>query len=182
MKIKIKVKEIVPGCMPEIIENGDWIDLKLGEDVTFKGPFAKALRKKIKNGEVVERYRNVVFDSYIARLGVAMEMEEGFEATVIERSSSFRKYGVIQTNSMGLIDNSYSSDEDEWKVPLMATRAITIPKGTRICQFRIQLSQKATFKQKMKWLLSSGIEIEKVDHLNNPTRGGFGSTDNKEGK
>jgi dUTPase len=60
----------------------------------------------------------------------------------------------------------------------MATRAVTIPKGTRIVQFRVQLSQKATVWQKIKWLFSGPIKIKKVDSLDNPTRGGFGSTGN----
>ena len=74
---------------------------------------------------------------------------------------------------------SYCSDKDEWKFPALATRKVTIPKGTRIAQFKIQLSQKATVGQKIKWLFSDKIELVKVNSLDNPERGGFGSTDNK---
>lgn len=71
---------------------------------------------------------------------------------------------------------SYCGNEDEWKMPVLATRDVTIPKGTRIAQFKVQLSQKATWWQKLKWLFSSSIKIEKVASLDNPVRGGFGST------
>jgi hypothetical protein len=73
-----------------------------------------------------------------------------------------------------VIDNSYSSDEDVWMFPAAATRAVTIPKGTRICQFRVQLSQKATRWQKIKWLFSGKPKLKPVDKLNNPKRGGLG--------
>jgi dUTP pyrophosphatase len=86
-----------------------------------------------------------------------MQIPEGFESIVIPRSSTFKKYGLIQTNSVGLIDFSYNSEKDEWKFPAVATRDAVIPKGTRICQFRIQLSQKATAWQNLKWLLSGSV-------------------------
>ena len=133
------------------------------------------LKKKTKGGEVVERYRDVLFSSTLIPLGIAMALPNGFEAILVPRSSTYKKWGIIQTNSMGVIDYLYSSDKDEWKMPVLATRAVTIPKGTRIAQFRIQLSQKATFWQKIKWLFSSGIKLEKVKSLDNPVRGGFGS-------
>ena len=75
-------------------------------------------------------------------------------------------------------DNSYKGDTDEWKLPVVATRDVIIPKGTRICQFRIQLSQKATFWQKLKWFFSSIPKLQQVASLNNQSRGGFGSTGN----
>ena len=71
---------------------------------------------------------------------------------------------------------SYNGDNDEWKFPAIAIRETTIEEGTRICQFRIQLSQKATFWQKLKWLFSSGVKLVEVDNLNNEDRLGFGST------
>lgn len=80
----------------------------------------------------------------------------------------------LQDNTM-----SYNSDKDEWKLAVIATRKVTIPKGTRIAQFRVQLSQKATWWQKIKWLFSSSIKLEKVDSLDNEERGGFGSTGEK---
>ena len=163
--------------MPEIIEKGDWIDLCTAEDITLKAPYAKTLHKKTEDKEVIDRFRDVVFHYTIARLGVCMEMPEGYEALVVPRSSTFKKYGLIQWNSPGVIDNLYKSDDDEWGMPVIAFRAVTIPKGTRIAQFRIQLSQKATVWQKLKWLFSSGIILKKVQSLDNMERGGFGSTD-----
>ena len=77
---------------------------------------------------------------------------------------------------MGVIDNTYCGNNDEWKYPAIALRDTIIKRGDRICQFRIQLSQKATLWQKIKWFLSSGIKIIKVDSLDNNDRGGFGST------
>ena len=176
----IKVLEKTEGCMPVQFKQGDWIDLVTAEDVTLKGPYAKVLKKKTKNGEVTERYRDVVFDSTLIPLGVAIQMPGGFEGYLLPRSSTFKKYGLVQTNSQGVIDESYSSDKDEWKMPVMATRAVTIPKGTRIAQMRIQLSQKATMKQKLMWAFSSGIKIKMVRTLSNKERGGFGSTDKQQ--
>ena len=121
-----------------------------------------------------ERFRDVVFSSALLPLGVAMEIPDGYEAYILPRSSTFKKWGLIQTNSQGIIDSSYCSDKDEWKMPVVATRAVTIPKGKRIAQFRIQLSQKATIWQKIKWLFSGSAKIKKVVSLRNPMRGGFG--------
>ena len=86
--------------------------------------------------------------------------------------------GILQANSVGLIDNSYCGDKDEWKFPAISFRDTTINAGERICQFRIQLSQKATVFQKLKWLFSNGIKLIETDNLNNSSRGGFGSTNN----
>lgn len=178
MKLKIKVLVKEGGALPQIIAKGDWIDLALAEDVELKGPYAKTLKWKTREGEVRERYRNVVYDSTIARLGVCIEMPDGFEAPLLTRSSTFRDYGIMQVTGESIIDNSYKSDKDEWKIPMLATRYVKIPKGTRIAQFRIQLSQKATVWQKLKWLFTSSIEIVEVKALNNPPREGFGSTNN----
>ena len=167
--------------MPEIFKVGDWIDLSTAEDITLKAPQAHKMHIRGKGKEDVPevRTRDVDFDFLLASLGVCIEVPEGFEAIVAPRSSTFKKYGIIQTNSFGVIDNLYKGDEDIWKMPIVATRAVTIPKGTRIAQFRIQLSQKATVWQKLKWLFSSGIKIKKVSSLDNPSRGGFGSTGSK---
>jgi dUTP pyrophosphatase len=107
-----------------------------------------------------------------------MELPKGYEAVIVPRSSTFKKYGLLQNNSFGVIDGSYSGNEDEWKMPVLATRIATVPKGTRIAQFRIQLSQKATMWQKIKWLFSSHIVFKKVKSLDSSNRGGFGSTGN----
>lgn len=173
----IKVLEKTIGCMPQQFEKGDWIDLTLAETVTLKCPQAHKMHIRNKNKQEVptERTRDVVFDIKLLPLGVAMEIPEGYEAHLLPRSGSFKKYGIIQTNSMGIIDNSYSGDNDEWKLPILATRNVTIPKGHRIAQFRIIPSQKATVWQKIKWLFSSPkIKFTKVETLNNTDRKGIG--------
>ena len=167
MKIKVLVK--TEGCLPEVSDKGDWIDLYTAETVNLVAPLVNLNKKS-------DGYRNVIFDSDIIPLGVCIEVPEGFESIVAPRSSTFRKYGLMESNSLGIIDQSYKSDKDEWKMPVVATKEAKIPKGARLCQFRIQPNQKATMWQKLKWLFSSGIEIEQVDSLDNPERGGFGST------
>ena len=77
---------------------------------------------------------------------------------------------------MGVIDNSYCGDNDEWRLPVITLRSTEINAGTRVAQFRIQLSQKATVWQKIKWLFSTGIQLEYVDILSSINRGGIGST------
>lgn len=153
--MKIKVKEIVEGCIPVRVNGikSDMFDLILGEDVTLK------------KGE-----------TYVARLGVAMELPKGMVGVIISRSSSPTKLGVMIANSVGLIDQVYNGNEDEWKAPLQAIKATTIPKGTRICQFAIVPSQFATVWQKLRWLLSNKLLLEKVDMLDNENRGGIGSS------
>jgi dUTP pyrophosphatase len=153
--MRVRVREIVEGCFPKRIggSKSDCIDLILGEDVTLK------------KGEL-----------YTARLGISMELPKGMIGRVYFRSSTPVKWNVSIANGLGIIDNVYSGNDDEWKVILHATKATTIPRGTRICQFEIVPSQFATRWQKIKWLLSSGIKLVKVDSLNNKDRGGIGST------
>ena len=175
MKLKIKVKILTKGCMPKIIEKGEWIDLKLAETVHLIPSQAGTLKKKQEQSQTIS-YRNVTSEVTYLPLGIAMELPKGFEAIVLSRSSTPKKLGIVCANSMGIIDNSYNGDNDEWKFPAIALKETTIEEGTRICQFRIQLSQKATMWQKIKWLFSSGIELVEVDSLNNKSRGGFGSS------
>lgn len=163
--------------MPKIIENNEWIDLFTAEDVVLKAPFAATLQKK-KQDDGVERTRKVFFNSAIISLGVAMQMPKGCEAVVVPRSSMFKKWGIMQVNSYGVIDNSYCGNDDVWKMPVIATRNVTIPKGTRLCQFKVQLSQKATILQKIKWLLSSPVKLKQVSSLSDKNRGGFGTSGN----
>ena len=158
MKLKIKIKEITKGCMPVVIEQGDWIDLKLAEDVKFTGTEVQS--RKIK---------------YLP-LGIAMELPKGFEAYVLPRSSTPNKWNIEVANSQAIIDESYKGDKDEWKLIVKAFKAIEIPKGTRICQFRIMPKMNAGILTKLKWLFSNGVEFIKVDSLNNKNRGGIGST------
>lgn len=162
MKLKIKVKELTKGCMPYIIQNGDWIDLICAEDMKL-------------NITTLEDNPDV---KYIP-LGVAMQLPKGFEAIVAPRSSTPNRFGIMCANSFGVIDNYYCGNNDEWKFPVIAIRSTFIEKGCRICQFKIQLSQKATLWQKIKWLFSSGVELVKVDNLQENSRGGFGSTGTK---
>ncbi len=137
-EIKIKYLENMPEL--EKIEQGDWIDL-----YTFQ-------EEKLSAGE----------HKYIS-LGVAMELPQDFEAIVAPRSSTFKKWGILQTNSIGIIDNSYSGDNDIWMLSAYATRDVTIPAHTRICQFRIQQRQPK-------------IKFTSVSTLGNANRSGFGST------
>lgn len=176
MKLKIKVKEITKGCMPYIIQNGDWIDLVCAEDIKIDAPQADTLKEIHFNDGSRAKYRNVTADLEYIPLGVAMQLPKGFEAIVAPRSSTPSKFGIMCANSFGVIDGCYCGNNDEWKFPVIAIRLTFIEKGCRICQFRIQLSQKATLWQKIKWLFSSGVELVKVDNLQENNRGGFGST------
>lgn len=187
MKLKILVKRINKNVvLPEITKKGDWIDLRASETIRFKAPQAGVLKSRTVNGET-EKYRNVTFDLQLMPLGVAMKLPDGFEAVVVARSSLPKGFGVIVANAKGVIDGitskgtiGYNGDTDEWKTPLLALRDTTITEGERICQFRIQLSQKATVWQKIKWLFTSGIEIVEVEELpNKNNRGGFGTSGKK---
>ena len=128
----------------------DWIDLRAAEDIDMKA------------GE----WR-------LIPLGVAMELPKGYEAHIVPRSSTFKNWGIIQTNHMGVIDNSYSGTNDIWMFPAYCLRpndldrdVSVIKKGDRICQFRIVKSQPP-------------IEFEEVDFLDDVDRKGFGSTGTK---
>lgn len=140
----IKVKYLVPDLDSiEQKEGCDWIDLRCAETITInKGDYA------------------------MVRLGVAMKLPKGYEAYLVPRSSTYRKYGVIQTNGVGIIDESYCGDDDEWLMPVYALRNTQIRKGERICQFRIM--------KKMPTL--SIIALTPDETLGSPNRGGFGST------
>lgn len=122
------------------IEQGDWIDLRTAESITLK------------KGEYA-----------LIPLGVGMKLPDGYEAIVAPRSSTFKNFGIIETNSIGIIDNSYSGDADEWKFPAYALRDTTINFDERICQFRIQ-------KRMPK------LTITEVEELDEVSRGGIGST------
>lgn len=121
-------------------EKGDWIDLRAAE--TFK----------LKKGE----FR-------IISLGISVQLPEGYEAHIVPRSSTFKKWHIIQTNGVGIIDNSYNGDNDIWGMPVLATEDTVIHIDDRICQFRIVKKQPE-------------IIFHEVDHLGNTDRGGFGST------
>ena len=118
----------------------DWIDLRAAEDVEMKA------------GE----YR-------LIPLGVAMKLPAGYEAHVVPRSSTFKNFGVIQANSMGIIDESYCGGSDQGYFPAYALRDTIIHVNDRICQFRIMEHQPA-------------VVFEQVPELEDPDRGGLGST------
>ena len=118
----------------------DWIDLRSAEDVELKAGEFKLIS-----------------------LGVSMELPKGYEAHVVPRSSTFKNFGIIQTNHQAVIDESYNSDNDIWRYPVYALRDTVIHKNDRICQFRIIEHQPT-------------IEFEEVDTLGNKNRNGFGSS------
>lgn len=184
MKQKILIRRINKNIsLPEITKKGDWVDLRAAATIRFKAPQAGTLKTRLVD-EQEEKYRNVNFDLQAMPLGVAMKLPNGFEAVVIGRSSLPKGYGVMLANNVGLIDGvttsdsiGYNGNNDEWKAMLLALRDTTVTEGERICQFRIQLSQKATVWQKIKWLCTSGIEFVEVEELPNKfNRDGFGST------
>ena len=141
MTLEIKIKYFDDSLAKiKKIEQGDWIDLRAAETIELKkGEFA------------------------LIPLGVAMELPEGYEAHVVPRSSTFKNFGVIETNSMAVIDESYKGDDDQWFFPAYALRDTVIEKNSRICQFRIM--------EKM-----PEVVFEEVKHLGNENRGGHGST------
>ena len=171
MKQVIKVKVLTGGCEPTFNEKGDWIDLRAAEDIQIDGPYANALHKSRS-----ERIRNVVNQKKLIPLGVAMKLPDGMEAIVAPRSSTAKNFNIMEANSIGIIDNSYCGPDDQWFFPAIAIDSAVIHKGDRICQFKIQPSQRATRKQKIRWLLSNGVELEFVDTLTGSNRGGNGST------
>lgn len=138
IEIKYFSDEILP--LEYIDGKSDWIDLRAAKDITLKA------------GEFT-----------LVPLGVAMKLPEGYEALVLPRSSTFKSWGIIQTNSEGVIDETYCGDNDQWMMPVYAMRDTEIKVNDRICQFRI-------IKHQPK------INFIKVESLQGKDRGGFGST------
>lgn len=174
MKQKIYIKRFNKDVeLPKIIAKGDWVDLRSAKDVTLKAPI-------IKNKN---RSNKVEFSTTLIPLGVAMLLPDGMEANVVARSGTFKNYGIMQINTFAVIDGGkfgYNGPNDEWKFQAVALRNTIIPTNERVCQFRIQLSQKATIWQKLKWLFTSGVEIIEVDNLpEKEDRGGFSTTGTK---
>ena len=122
------------------IDKGDWIDLRAAETV------------EMKKG-----------DFKLIPLGVAMKLPEGYEAHVVPRSSTYKNFGIIQTNSIGIIDNSYCGNNDQWLFPAYALRDTVINKNDRICQFRIMKKMEP-------------VDFVEVKELKDKNRGGIGST------
>lgn len=167
--MKIKVRLINPNCKFEFISKGEWIDLRSAATVKMRAPYANTL-----NGNRTKR--DVVFEYKLIPLGFAMQLPKDFEAIANPRSGTFKNWGIMLVNSQGVIDSSYCGNNDEWKFPAIAFRDTTIFEGDRICQFRIQPSQKASIWTKIKWLFTNKIEFEFVDSLEGEDRGGIGST------
>jgi len=143
-KLQIKIKYLDDSITKlEKITIGDWIDLRSAEDIVMKQ-----------------------FDFKLIHLGVAMQLPEGYEANIVPRSSTYKNFGILQTNSFAVIDESYCGDNDWWRYPVVALKDTEIKKGDRICQFRIN--------KKM-----SGLEIMEVEMLGNKDRNGLGSTGTK---
>ena len=139
-KIKIQYLNDQVERLRYIDGKSDWIDLRAAEEVTLKkGEFA------------------------LIHLGVAMKLPEGYEAHIVPRSSTFKNFGLIQTNHMGVIDESYCGPNDWWRMPVYALRDTKIHVNDRICQFRIMEHQPA-------------LDFEETDVLGNEDRGGHGST------
>lgn len=122
------------------IDKGDWIDLRSAETVELKAGEFKLIP-----------------------LGVGMILPNNYEAHIVPRSSTFKNFGIIQTNHQAVIDESYCGNDDQWYYPAYALRDTVINTNDRICQFRIMEKQPT-------------IKFEEVEFLNNENRGGFGST------
>ena len=142
-KIRIKYFSDKIERLKYIDGKSDWIDLRASETVELKAGEFKLIP-----------------------LGVAMELPKGYEAHLVPRSSTFKNYGILQTNSCGIIDGTYCGDEDMWRMPVYATRDTVINENDRICQFRIVENQPE-------------IVFDEVESLDNENRGGFGSTGKK---
>ena len=140
MNIRIKYFTDKIEKLDYIDGKSDWIDLRASEEVELKAGEFKLIP-----------------------LGVAMEIPKGYEAHIVPRSSTFKTWGLLQTNSMGVVDNSYCGDEDMWRVPMFATRDTVIHVNDRIAQFRIMENQPK-------------IVFDEVEILGNDNRGGFGTT------
>lgn len=139
-KLTVKVKYHTDILPIEELDKGDWIDLRAAEDVEMKAG-----------------------DFELISLGISMKLPEGYEAHLLPRSSTFKNWGIIQANHMGVIDNSYSGNNDIWRYPAIALRDTKICKNDRICQFRIME------KQPKFGLLT-------VEEMDDQDRGGFGSS------
>ena len=128
---------------PVPVAYGEWVDLYTAEDVELEP-----------------------LEFKIISLGVSMQLPTGKYAIMVPRSSACKNHGVIMANSIGVIETSYCGNNDIWGFPAVAIRHTKIPKGTRLCQFRlVDQTEKLSFIP--------------VDDLGNPDRGGFGSTGNK---
>ena len=139
---QIKVKYTDKGRLHplKVVQGSDWIDLYTEDDEML-----------------------TIGSCKVISLGVSIELPDKYEAIIAARSSTFKNWGIIIPNGIGIIDNSYNGNDDVWHFLAFATRDVVIPAGTRLCQFRILRNQPS-------------IEIKAVLSLSNENRGGFGST------
>lgn len=157
IKQKIYVKLHNEKCRLE--SHGNWIDLRTSKYYEL------------------EKEEHLLID-----LGVSIKLPKYYQANIVPRSGTFRKYGLLQTNHYGVIDgptsteSGYSGNNDRWIFSVYGTRKANIFGGDRLCQFEIRPTMFAPFWVKLKWLFTSGIEIIYVDNLDSEDRGGFGST------
>lgn len=142
-EIKIKYLNDDITRLEYIDGKSDWIDLRAAEEVELKAGEFKLIH-----------------------LGVAMQLPEGYEAHIVPRSSTFKKWGIIQTNHCGIVDNTYCGPNDWWRMPVFALRDTKIEINDRICQFRIQKNQPT-------------LVFNEVEEMEANNRGGFGSTGTK---
>ena len=140
MEIKIKYFTDKIDKLCYIDGKSDWIDLRAAETITLKAGEFKLIP-----------------------LGIAMQLPKGYEAHVVPRSSTFKNFGIIQTNSQGIIDETYCGPNDQWFFPAYALRDTIINVNDRICQFRIMEHQPQ-------------IEFVASSLTDNSDRSGFGST------
>lgn len=138
--IKIKYHTDKIDKLTYVDGKSDWIDLRAAEDV------------ELKKG-----------DFRLINLGISLKLPEGYEAIIAPRSSTFKNFGIIQTNSMGIIDESYCGPNDWYRFPALAMRDTVIEVNDRICQFRIEKHQPQ-------------VVFEEVKELSGQDRGGFGTT------
>ena len=139
-KIKIKYLTDKIEKLRYIDGKSDWIDLRAAEDVVLK------------KGEFK-----------LIPLGICVQLPKGYEAHIVPRSSTYKNFGLVQANHMGVVDESYCGDNDQWMMPVYAVRDTEIHVNDRICQFRI-------FEHQPR------IGFDETDHLEGQDRGGFGST------
>ena len=142
-EIKIKYLNDEITRLEYIDGKSDWIDLRAAEEIVLKAGEFKLIH-----------------------LGVAMQLPEGYEAHIVPRSSTFKKWGIIQTNHCGIVDNTYCGPNDWWRMPVFALRDTKIEVNDRICQFRIQKNQPT-------------LVFNEVEEMEADNRGGFGSTGTK---
>ena len=140
MEIKIKYFTDKIDKLCYVDGKSDWIDLRAAETVALKAGEFKLIP-----------------------LGVAMALPDGYEAHVVPRSSTYKNFGIRQTNCMGVIDESYCGPNDQWFMPVRADRDTIINVNDRICQFRIMEHQPK-------------IEFVPDNLEGNSNRGGHGST------